>query len=101
MKDVNKRLGLDRPARYRIKVRGRLDERWSDWFNGMTITSERGITTLTGAVVDQSALHGILAKIRNLNLTLISVTRIESEKDDSHLLEGGERNGKTLENGLA
>jgi hypothetical protein len=100
MKDVNKRLGLDQPARYRIKVRGRLDERWSDWFNGMTIASERGITTLTGAV-DQAALHGILSKIRNLNLTLISVTPIESEKDSSHLQQGGERNGKTLENGVA
>ena len=89
MKDVNKRLGLDPPARYRIKVRGRLDERWSDWFNGMTITSERDITTLTGAV-DQAKLRGIVSKIWDLNLTVISVTQIELEKDESHLQKGGE-----------
>ena len=77
MKDVNKRLGLDQPARYRIKVRGRLDEKWSDWFNGMTITSERDITTLTGAV-DQAKLRGIVSKIWDLNLTVISVNRLES-----------------------
>ena len=101
MRDANKRPGSDQLATYQIKLQGQLDEKWSDWFNGMTITSERGITTLTGAVVDQSALHGILAKIRNLNLTLISVTPIESGKDSSHLQQGGERNGKTLENGMA
>jgi len=100
MKDVNKRRGSDLPAMYRIKVRGRLDERWSDWFNGMTITPERGITTLTGAL-DQAKLRGILSKIWDLNLTLISVTQMESEKDSSHVHEGGERNGKTLENGMA
>ncbi len=100
MKDVNKRRGSDLPARYRIKVRGRLDERWSDWFNGMTITPERGITTLTGAV-DQAKLRGILSKIWDLNLTVVSVTQMESEQDSSHLHEGGERNGKTLENGVA
>ena len=77
MKDVNKRRGSDLPARYRIKVRGRLDERWSDWFNGMTITPERGITTLTGAV-DQAKLRGILSKIWDLNLTVISINRLES-----------------------
>jgi hypothetical protein len=99
MKDVNKRLGLDQPARYRIKVRGRLDQRWADWFNGMTITSEKGITTLAGAV-DQAALHGILSKIRNLNLTLISVTPIESEKE-SHINGKEVNDGKTLENGMA
>jgi hypothetical protein len=90
MKDVNKRLGLDQPARYRIKVRGRLDEKWSDWFNGMTITSERDITTLTGAV-DQAKLRGIVSKIWDLNLTVISVTQIGSQKNDSHLLEGGKK----------
>ena len=100
MKDVNKRRGSDLPAMYRIKVRGRLDERWSDWFNGMTITPERGITTLTGAL-DQAKLRGILSKIWDLNLTVVSVTQMESEKDSSHVHEGGERNGKTLENGMA
>ena len=72
----------DRPVAYRISVEGRLDEDWSDWFSGMTITHERGrdgspVTTLTGAVVDQATLRGTLEKIWNLSLTLISVTRIE------------------------
>ena len=70
-------------------MRGRLDERWSDWFNGMTITSERDITTLTGAV-DQAKLRGIVSKIWDLNLTVISVTQIELERDESHLQKGGE-----------
>ena len=84
MKDVNKRPGLDQPARYQIKVQGKLNEKWSDWFGGMTVTvqsesNDAPITTLTGAVADQSALRGILTKIWDLNLTLISVNRMEME----------------------
>lgn len=66
---------------YQIRIQGRLDESWSDWFNGMTITFESGITTLTGAVADQSALRGLLCKIWDLNLTLISVNKIEMDSD--------------------
>lgn len=78
--DVNEPLGFDQAARYQIKVQGRLDEKWSDWFGGMTVmvqseSNDAPITTLTGAVADQSALRGILDKIWDLNLTLISVTR--------------------------
>ena len=62
---------------YQIKMQGKLDEKWSDWFNEMTVTLESDITTLTGAVVDQAALRGILDKVWDLNLTLISVNRIE------------------------
>ena len=63
---------------YRIKVKGILDEQWSDWFNRMTVTTESDITTLTGAVVDQAALRGILDKVWDLNLILISVNRIRT-----------------------
>jgi hypothetical protein len=101
MKDANKHPGSDPLATYQIKVQEQLDEKWSDWFNGMTITLESDITTLTGAVADQAKLRGILSKIWDLNLTVVSVTQMESEKDSSHLHEGGERNGKTLENGVA
>jgi hypothetical protein len=63
---------------YQIKVKGNLDERWSDWFDGFTITyPSEDETLLRGRVVDQAALHGILAKIRDLGLSLLSVERIE------------------------
>ena len=68
-------------AVYRIKVNGVLDRKWSDWFNGVTITCESAsdgspVTTLTG-VADQARLRGILSKIWDLNLTVISVTRVD------------------------
>jgi hypothetical protein len=79
---VDEHLSANGPETYQIRVQGRLDEGWSDWFSGMTVTFERGsapITTLTGAVADQSALRGILTKLWDLNVRLISVTRIEIE----------------------
>jgi hypothetical protein len=90
MKDVNERPGLDQPVSYQIKVQGQLDKKWSDWFDGTTIIAfESGITTLTGAVADQAKLRGMLSKIWDLNLTVVSVARIESEKDDSYLSQEG------------
>ena len=85
---------LDGREVYQIKVQGGLPENWSDWFNGMTITVENEsdgppVTTLT-STVDQSALHGILAKIRDLNLKLVSFTQVESEEPDSNPQQGGE-----------
>jgi hypothetical protein len=87
MKDANERPGLDRPVSYQIKVQGQLDKKWSDWFNGMMIKFEDGITTLTGTVADQAKLRGMLSKIWDLNLTVISVSRIESDRDN--LQQGG------------
>ncbi len=66
-------------ADYQIKVKGRLGAQWSDWFEGMIIESVGSLTTITGKDMDQSALHGLLVKVRDLNLPLISVKRIESE----------------------
>jgi hypothetical protein len=75
---------LDQPETYRIEIEGRLDEDWSDWFDGLIISTEdkEGIptTTLTGAVVDQAALHGILNRIWNLSLKVISVIQIETDR---------------------
>ena len=62
--------------RYEIRAEGVLDERWSAWFCGLAITSDGEVTTITGPVADQSALHGLLAKVHDLGLTLISVRRI-------------------------
>jgi hypothetical protein len=66
-----------------IKIKGRLEERWSEWFEGLTFTYESdSTTTLSGPLPDQAALHSILLKIRDMNLTLISVTQIESSPED-------------------
>jgi hypothetical protein len=70
------------PSRhYRIRVEGQLGAGWSEWFAGMALRqTESGDTLLSGPVVDQAALHGLLARIRDLNLTLIAVERIESSE---------------------
>jgi len=71
---------IQHPAIYRIRIQGQLDSQWADWFNEMTITLEEdGNTLLTGQVIDQAALHGLLKKIRDLGLTLISVCPGRSE----------------------
>jgi len=70
--------GSGQPAIYKIILRGQLSDQWSDWFDGFTITlDERGQTILAGPVVDQAALHGVLKKIRDLGIVLISVNRID------------------------
>lgn len=70
-------LDMDSPFVYEIRVEGHLSDRWSTWFNGLTIQMEpNGDTKLTGLLADQAALYGVLAKIHNLNLVLISVTRL-------------------------
>jgi hypothetical protein len=68
------------PTFYQIKVKGHLDRQWSEWFDGLTITHEdNGETSLSGPVVDQAALYGLLLKIRNLNLVLVSVNLLEPD----------------------
>jgi hypothetical protein len=65
---------------YQIKVKGQLDPRWSEWFDGLTLSHEPdGSTVLSGPVVDQAALYGILLKLHDLNLPLLSVSRVETE----------------------
>ena len=69
-----------RPEIYQIVVKGHLDGAWSDWFDGLAVTPvDNGQTILTGAIVDQTALHGVLIKIRDLGLPLLSLVRIEHE----------------------
>ena len=63
---------------YEIRLQGRLDPRWSAWFDGLTLTAEAdGTTVLAGPVIDQAALHGVLSRLRDLGLPLISVTQVE------------------------
>jgi hypothetical protein len=69
---------LERPGHYEIRVRGVLDRHWSAWFEGLALRSEPGgVTVLAGPVVDQAALHGLLAKVGDLGLPLLSVRRID------------------------
>jgi hypothetical protein len=65
-------------GRYEIRLRGHLDPRWAAWFDGMTLTHDGdGTTRIHGPVVDQAALHGLLAKVRDIGLPLVSVTEKE------------------------
>jgi hypothetical protein len=69
---------LDKPAMVQIRIQGNLDQKWSDWFDGFTIIPQAdGETLLTGMVVDQAALYGILLKLHNLGLLLLSVKRAQ------------------------
>lgn len=67
-------------VQYEIQIEGVLDERWSSWFDGLQITSQAGsgVTVITGPVADQAALHGLLAKVRDLGLPLVAVRRIRT-----------------------
>jgi hypothetical protein len=70
-------------GRYELRVKGHLDARWADWFDGLTLTRlSDGSTTMHGWVADQAALHGLLQRLRDLGLLLVSV--IELEPDDTH-----------------
>jgi hypothetical protein len=69
------------PGRYEIRLKGHLDNRWADWFDGLTITREdNGETRLQGLVVDQAALHGVLRKVRDLGLPLIAVSQVDHKQ---------------------
>jgi hypothetical protein len=85
MAKVTQKITLDRPATYQIKVPGELDETWSDWIGGMTVTVESEgegppVTILTGTV-DQAALHGVLRRLYSLALPLLSVVCVECGQD--------------------
>jgi hypothetical protein len=74
----------DQPTVYQIRIKGHLSHQWADWFEGLTITREdNGDTLLTGPVADQAALHGLLKKVRDLGMPLVSVNRIESGPADA------------------
>lgn len=73
---------MDKPYWYEIRVEGHLADRWSDWFDGLAIhTDSNGETTLSGRLTDQAALFGVLTKIHNLNLNLVSVNRSSSQSE--------------------
>ena len=71
--------GHDRPSTYEIRVQGRLADRWATWFDGLAIRPEPdGTTVLCGPVADQAALHGVLLRLRDLGVPLLSLTEVPS-----------------------
>lgn len=73
----------DKPGLYEIRLKGHLDNRWANWFEGLTIAREdNGETLLRGLVADQAALHGLLRKVRDVGMPLISVTRVRPSQAD-------------------
>jgi len=73
----------DRPeaGRYEIRLTGRLDAQWGAWFDGLTVSQDSdGTTVISGPIADQSALHGVLQRVRDLGLPLVSVTRLDTDQ---------------------
>ena len=80
---LNPKTDPSQPTVYQIRIKGHLGHQWTDWFEGLTITlEENGETLLTGPVVDQAALHGLLKKVRDLGMPLLSVNRVEPGQAD-------------------
>jgi hypothetical protein len=74
--------------RYEIRLKGHLDARWAAWFDGLSLTHEGdGITVIHGPVIDQAALHGVLRKVRDVGLPLLSVVRVEADQSDAATAE--------------
>jgi hypothetical protein len=70
----------EKATNYQIRIEGQLGPQWSDWFEGLSIAQDQdGTTLLTGPVADQSALHGLLKKVRDLGMPLVSVNRMETD----------------------
>jgi len=89
---INSKTDPDQSVVYQIRIKGQLDSQWTDWFEGMTITLEdNGDTLITGPVVDQAALHGLLKRIRDLGLPLVSVCPVSSPEVRSNSSEKGEK----------
>ncbi len=80
---IKPKTDLNQPGFYQIRLKGQLDSQWTEWFEGLTITLEEGGNTLlTGPVIDQAALLGLLKKVRDLGMPLISVNRIQANEID-------------------
>jgi hypothetical protein len=76
--------GAHDAGRYEIRLKGHLDARWAAWFDGLSLTNDSdGTTTITGQVIDQAALHGLLQQVRDVGLPLVSVTPVDPDQPDT------------------
>jgi len=80
--DLTSTTGFNESPTYQVRLKGHLGADWAEWFGGLTLTQDDGNTLLTGPALDQAALHGLLKKVRDLGLTLVSVNLInETQKE--------------------
>jgi hypothetical protein len=90
--ELNSATNSNEPRAYQIRLKGQLGSEWADWFGGLTITlADNGDTLLTGPVVDQAALHGLLKKVRDLGMPLVSVSPVEPGQADASAAVGTDR----------
>ena len=92
---MSNRNGADTAGRYEIRLQGHLHSRWAGWFDGLTVVNEvDGTAVISGSVADQAALHGLLHKVRDVGIPLISVTRVDHSIVDRHASTAHESEGK-------
>ena len=89
----NSKIDKSQPPVYEIRIEGHLGSQWTDWFDGLTITLEdNGETLLTGPVLDQAALHGLLKKVRDLGMPLVSVIQVQFNETHPYCSKKGDKN---------
>jgi hypothetical protein len=90
--DINSESDPGQPLVYQIRIKGHLGRDWTDWFEGLSITLEdNGETLLTGPVIDQAALHGLLKKVRDVGMPLLSVIEVQFNENHRYQSKKGEK----------
>ena len=90
--DINSESDPGQPLVYQIRIKGHLGHDWTDWFEGLSITLEdNGETLLTGPVIDQAALHGLLKKVRDVGMPLLSVIEVQFNENHRYQSKKGEK----------
>ena len=90
--ELNSEIDPGQPLVYQIRIKGHLGRDWTDWFGGLSITLEdNGETLLTGPVIDQAALHGLLKKVRDVGMPLLSVIEVQFNENHRYQSKKGEK----------